>query len=285
MDCEKYHIGIDLGTTNCTCSVLTPNQGIIKVTFDNNTPLLRSALCYTKTGEKIVGLAAMKRLSEIASHNLITNSKLLFGCDFNSPYTQEVAPSCKADVVNKDGKAGFFIPSLGRVVLPEEVSEELLRVIYQKAVKRIGDKPIGSVTITVPVKYSLLQRKLLRNAAVNVGITCPIHIITEPTAAAIAYGVENTYRNGNILIYDLGGGTFDVSIVQIHDGSYFEFINKDGNRSIGGSLFDRLIQNYLEECFQKDHFGGQEIPLVPSFLTSAYTSKYLRTLNELHNTC
>ena len=221
----------------------------------------------------------------MAARNLITNSKLLFGCDFNSPYVKEVAPSCKAEVVDKDGKAGFFIPSLGRVVLPEEVSEEFLRVIYQKAVERIGNKPIGSVTITVPVKYSLLQRKLLRNAAVNAGITCPVHIITEPTAAAIAYGVENSCRNGKILIYDLGGGTFDVSIVQVRNGTYFEFINKDGDRSIGGSYFDKLIQNYLEQCFQKDHLEGKEIPLVPSFLISEYKAKYLRTLAELHNTC
>lgn len=282
MSSDTYYIGIDLGTTNCCACVLEPNNRTSVISYDNGDRLLRSIVCFNSDGTITVGKAGLKP-REITKGNVVTNAKRIFGMAYDSSHVSLMKNYCRAKVVKgDDGNAGFFIPSLNRIVMPEEISMYLIKEMYSHALAKIDGRPIGSVTITVPATYTLAQRALTRDAAIKAGITVPIRILNEPTAAAIAYGVQNTSKDGHILIYDLGGGTFDVSIVTVEDGKSFNFLCKDGDIAIGGENFDRNLALYIANSYANDT-GNDE--LMPEDLERKGDEGYLKAKFKLMDIC
>ncbi len=214
-------IGIDLGTTNSCVSVLEGGQPqiIANPEGERTTP---SVVAYRK-GEKIVGSAAKRQA--ITNPDTVSSIKRMMG---------------GSKKVELDGKK----------YTPEEISAMILSYMKDYAEKYLGEK-VTKAVITVPAYFNDSQRQATKNAGKIAGLEVE-RIINEPTAAALAYGLDKQKDNHTILVYDLGGGTFDVSIMELGDG-VFEVKSTAGNNKLGGDDFDEKIMDYLIEEFKKEN--------------------------------
>ena len=215
-------IGIDLGTTNSCVAVLEGGEPVVITNAEGNrtTP---SVVAFTKDGERLVGQVA-KRQAVVNSDRTVLSIKREMG----SNYT-----------VNIDGKH----------YSPQEISAIILSKLKADAEAYLGEK-VTQAVITVPAYFSDAQRQATKDAGKIAGLEV-LRIINEPTAAALAYGLDKgENKNQKILIYDLGGGTFDVSILEIGDG-VFEVLATNGNNRLGGDDIDKLIMDYLIAEFKK----------------------------------
>ncbi len=216
-------IGIDLGTTNSAVSVMeggTPT--IIPNTEGNRTT--PSVVAFTKDGERLVGETA-KRQAITNPNRTISSIKTEMGSDF------------KVDI---DGKK----------YSPEEISAMILQKLKSDAESYLGET-ITEAVITVPAYFTDSQRQATKDAGKIAGLEVK-RIINEPTAAALAYGMDKDHDQHKIMVYDLGGGTFDVSILEVGDG-VFEVLATRGNNKLGGDNFDNIIIDYLAEEFKKEN--------------------------------
>jgi molecular chaperone DnaK len=237
-------IGIDLGTTNCCVAVVEGSapQVLANREGSRTTP---SIVAFTEDGERLVG--------QIAKRQAITNPlatvfavKRLVGRKFDSQETahaREVLPYEISRAANGDIK----IQARGREYSPEEISAFILREIKEFSEEVLGEE-INEAIITVPAYFDDAQRQATRDAGRIAGLEV-LRIINEPTAAALAYGLD---RKGSeiVAVYDLGGGTFDVSILELGDGIY-EVKATAGDTYLGGEDFDKKIMDWLLEDFQK----------------------------------
>ena len=214
-------IGIDLGTTNSCVAVLEAGEPKVIPNPEGNrtTP---SVVAF-KNGERIVGDAAKRQA--ITNSNTVSSIKRLMG-------TSE-----KVDIE-------------GKKYTPEEVSAMILSYMKDYAESYLGEK-VDKAVITVPAYFNDAQRQATKNAGKIAGLNVE-RIINEPTAAALAYGLDKQEKNQTILVYDLGGGTFDVSILELGDG-VFEVKSTAGNNHLGGDDFDNKIMDYLVETFKKEN--------------------------------
>ncbi len=215
-------IGIDLGTTNSCVAVMEGGQPTVipNAEGDRTTP---SVVAYTKEGEKLVGKVAKRQA--VANHeNTITSIKRLMGTD---------------EKVTLNGKQ----------YTPQEISAMILSKLKQDAESYLGEK-VTQAVITVPAYFNDSQRQATKDAGRIAGLDV-LRIINEPTAAALAYGLDKgENKNQKILVYDLGGGTFDVSILEIGDG-VFEVLSTNGDTHLGGDDFDNRIIDILVDEFKK----------------------------------
>ena len=214
-------IGIDLGTTNSCVAVLEAGEPKVIPNPEGNrtTP---SVVAF-KNGERIVGDAAKRQA--ITNPNTVSSIKRLMGT---------------SEKVEIEGKK----------YTPEEVSAMILSYMKDYAESYLGEK-VEKVVITVPAYFNDAQRQATKNAGKIAGLNVE-RIINEPTAAALAYGLDKQEKNQTILVYDLGGGTFDVSILELGDG-VFEVKSTAGNNHLGGDDFDNKIMDYLVETFKKEN--------------------------------
>ena len=215
-------IGIDLGTTNSCCAVLEGGEPKVIANAEGNrtTP---SVVAINKNKDRIVGDAAKRQA--ITNPNTISSIKRLMGTD---------------EKVELDGKK----------YTPEEVSAMILSNIKEYAEKYLGEKVTRAV-ITVPAYFNDSQRQATKNAGKIAGLEVE-RIINEPTAAALAYGLDKQENAHTVLVYDLGGGTFDVSVMELGDG-VFEVKSTAGNNKLGGDDFDQRIIDYLVSEFKKEN--------------------------------
>ncbi|NLL60912.1 MAG: molecular chaperone DnaK [Tissierellia bacterium] len=216
-------IGIDLGTTNSCVSVMEGGEAVViaNVEGKRTTP---SIVAFTKDGERLVGETA-KRQAITNPDRTITSIKRDMGSDRK---------------INIDGKA----------YTPQEISAFILQKLKADAESYLGETVTDAV-ITVPAYFSDSQRQATKDAGRIAGLNVR-RIINEPTAAALAYGVDKETQMQTIMVYDLGGGTFDVSILEIGDG-VFEVKATSGNNKLGGDDFDQVIMDYLADEFQKEN--------------------------------
>ncbi len=214
-------IGIDLGTTNSCVSVL--EAGEPKVIPNPEGGRTTPSVVAFKNGERIVGDAAKRQA--ITNPNTISSIKRLMGT---------------SEKVEAEGKK----------YTPEEISAMILSYLKDYAESYLGEK-VDRAVITVPAYFNDAQRQATKNAGKIAGLTVE-RIINEPTAAALAYGLDKQDKSQTILVYDLGGGTFDVSILELGDG-VFEVKSTAGNNHLGGDDFDQRIIDYLVENFKKDN--------------------------------
>src|ERR1700759_1273542 len=237
-------VGIDLGTTN---SVIAAWQGGEPVVIPNaegarTTP---SVVAFTESGERLVGQLA-RRQAIMNPKGTIYSAKRFIGRRYDEVTSELNAVSF--DVApGPDGAVRFEI--MGRVYAPEEISALVLRKLTEDASKFLGER-VTEAVITVPAYFNDAQRQATRDAGRIAGLEV-LRIINEPTAAALAYGLDKK-SNETVLVYDLGGGTFDVSMLQIGDG-VVEVLATAGDTHLGGDDFDRRIVDYLADEFQRDN--------------------------------
>ncbi|EQF09824.1 hsp70 family protein [Clostridioides difficile CD133] len=214
-------IGIDLGTTNSCVAVLEGGEAQIIANSEGmrTTP---SVVAFTKDGERIVGEPA-KRQAVTNADKTITSIKTHMGTDYK---------------VNIDGKS----------YTPQEISAIILQKLKSDAESYLG-QTVTEAVITVPAYFTDAQRQATKDAGRIAGLDVK-RIINEPTAAALAYGMDKLDQEKKILVFDLGGGTFDVSILEIGDGT-FEVLATAGNNRLGGDDFDQIVIDYLAEEFKK----------------------------------
>ncbi|HRU41681.1 MAG TPA: Hsp70 family protein, partial [Candidatus Diapherotrites archaeon] len=214
-------IGIDLGTTNSCVAVMEGGEPVVIPNAEGGrtTP---SVVGFSKTGERLVGQVA-KRQAVTNPERTVISIKREMGTNFK---------------VNIDDKS----------YTPQEISAMILTKLKQDAEAYLGEK-VTQAVITVPAYFSDSQRQATKDAGKIAGLEV-LRIINEPTAASLAYGLDKE-ENQKILVYDLGGGTFDVSILELGDG-VFEVLATNGNNRLGGDDFDQRVINYLADEFKKD---------------------------------
>lgn len=216
-------IGIDLGTTNSAVAVMEGGEPIIIPNSEGNrtTP---SVVAFTKDGERLVG--------ETAKRQAITN------------------PDRTIQSIKRHMGTDYKVKIDGREYTPEEISAMILQKLKADAESYLGET-ITEAVITVPAYFTDSQRQATKDAGKIAGLNVK-RIINEPTAAALAYGLDKEQGQHKIMVYDLGGGTFDISILEVGDG-VFEVLATRGNNRLGGDDFDNRLVDYIAEQFKKEH--------------------------------
>jgi molecular chaperone DnaK len=236
-------IGIDLGTTNSVAAVMEADAPTVIVNAEGGrvTP---SVVAFTKTGERIVGQIA-KRQAALNPERTIYSIKRFMGRKY-SEVTEELKQVSYKVVAGPNDAVRIDID--GKLYSPEEISSHILRKLADDATKYLGEK-VKDVVITVPAYFNDAQRQATKDAGQIAGLNV-LRIINEPTAASLAYGLDKK-KHETILVFDLGGGTFDVSILEVGDG-VFEVKSTAGDTHLGGDDFDKRLVDWLVEEFKKD---------------------------------
>ena len=241
---SKKIVGIDLGTTNSVVSVLEgANPNVIPNSEGNRTT--PSVVAYTENGEALVGQLA-KRQGVVNPENTFYSVKRFIGCKFEEieNETNRISYQVKK---GEGGKVKIYSPVLKKDFSPEEISASILKKLVLDASKFLKEN-ITQAIITVPAYFNDSQRLATKDAGTIAGLDV-LRILNEPTAAALAYGLEKK-TNEIVLIFDLGGGTFDVSVLEVGD-EVFEVLATSGDTHLGGDDFDQMIVDYIIRAFQK----------------------------------
>ena len=240
-------LGIDLGTTNSAMAVMEGSEPEILVNAegDRTTPSVEG---FRKDGERVVGKAA-KNQAVTNPENTVSSVKRFIGRSFNETKAEQAKVSYKVEA-GKDGRTVIGIE--GKTYTPEEISAMVLQKLKTDAEKQVGS-PITQAVITVPAYFNDAQRQATKDAGKIAGLEV-LRIINEPTAAALAYGLDKTNKDEKILVFDLGGGTFDVSILELGDG-VFEVAATAGDNQLGGDDWDHRVIDWLADKFAADNGG------------------------------
>jgi len=238
-------IGIDLGTTNSCVSIMEGTQAKVLENAEGarTTP---SVVAFTEENEKLIGQPA-KRQAVTNPENTIFAVKRLIGRNFEDPLVKKDIESSPFKIVNSD-KGDAWIEAKGQKYSPSQISAFVLQKMKETAEKYLGQE-VSKAVITVPAYFNDAQRQATKDAGKIAGLEV-LRIINEPTAASLAYGLDKK-KNQKIAVYDLGGGTFDVSILELGDG-VFEVKSTNGDTFLGGEDFDNAIVNYLLSEFKKE---------------------------------
>src|SRR5579875_1450853 len=241
-------VGIDLGTTNSVIATMVGGEPTV-IPNAEGSRLTPSVVAFTKTGERLVGQMA-RRQAILNPENTVFSIKRFMGRRYHEVETERKMVPYKVEE-GKNGAAVVSIPAAGRTFTPEEISAMILQKLKTDAEAYLGEK-IEAAVITVPAYFNDAQRTATRNAGEIAGLKV-LRIINEPTASALAYGRKLEEKKAKtILVFDLGGGTFDVSILEISEGVY-EVKATSGDTHLGGDDFDERIVNWLAEEFRKQH--------------------------------
>ncbi len=236
-------VGIDLGTTNSCVAVMEGGKPVVIANAEGfrTTP---SVVAYAKNGDRLVGQIA-KRQGVMNPENTFYSVKRFIGRKHNEVTNETTEVSYK---VSRDGNGNVKLdcPTQNKQFAPEEISAQVLRKLVEDASNYLGEK-VTEAVITVPAYFNDSQRQATKDAGKIAGIEVK-RIINEPTAASLAYGLDKK-SNETILVFDLGGGTFDVSVLEVGDG-VFEVLSTSGDTHLGGDDFDKKIVDYIAEDFK-----------------------------------
>ncbi len=240
-------IGIDLGTTNSVVSVMEGGEPIVIPTVEGGR-LCPSVVAFTKSGERLVGQVA-KRQAVVNPENTIFSVKRLMGRRYDDPEVGKARRVLPYEIVRGPaGDAQVHIPQTGKEYTPQEISAMILRKLKQDAEAYLGE-PVTRAVITVPAYFNDSQRQATKDAGQIAGLEV-LRIINEPTASSLAYGMDKK-KDETILVFDLGGGTFDVSILDVGEG-VVEVQSTSGDTFLGGDDWDQRIVDYIADEFKKD---------------------------------
>jgi len=240
-------IGIDLGTTNSCVSIMEGSQPKVLENAEG-TRTTPSVVAFTDDGEKLVGQPA-KRQAVTNPENTIFAVKRLIGRNFEDPTVKKDIAAAPFKIVNSE-KGDAWIEAKEQKYSPSQISAFILQKMKETAEKYLGQE-VTKAVITVPAYFNDAQRQATKDAGKIAGLEV-LRIINEPTAASLAYGLDKKKENKKIAVYDLGGGTFDVSILELGDG-VFEVKSTNGDTFLGGEDFDNTIVDYLISEFKKDN--------------------------------
>lgn len=236
---QKIAIGIDLGTTNSLVALM--QNGKPKVLADEHNQTIIPSVVNYQSNQTIVGKSALNNAVN-DSKNTIISAKRMIGRSLDD--VKALYPSLPYDFANSQDNLPLIQTAVG-IKNPVEISAEILKYLKQIAEKNTNEE-ITNAVITVPAYFDDAQRQSTKDAARLAGLNV-LRLLNEPTAAAIAYGLDNAEK-GVIAVYDLGGGTFDISILRLNKG-IFEVLATGGNTSLGGDDFDALLANYIADKF------------------------------------
>src|SRR5712671_1737217 len=239
-------IGIDLGTTNSCVAVM---EGSTPKVIENSegartTP---SIVAFTADGERLIGQPAKRQAVTNPEYTYFAIKRLI-GRRFDDPMTQKDIGMVPYKIIKADNGDAWVQGREGKRFAPSEISAFILQKMKETAESYLGEK-VSQAVITVPAYFNDAQRQATKDAGKIAGLEV-LRIINEPTAAALAYGLDKKH-NGTIAVYDLGGGTFDISILEIGDG-VFEVKSTNGDTFLGGEDFDQRLVNYLADEFKKE---------------------------------
>ncbi|MCL2756910.1 MAG: Hsp70 family protein, partial [Coriobacteriia bacterium] len=238
-------LGIDLGTTNSAMAVMEGGEPtiIVNAEGDRTTP---SVVGFRKDGERVVGKAA-KNQAVTNPENTISSIKRFIGRNYSETSAERTTISYNVKS-GKDSRVQIGIN--GKDYTPEEISAMVLQKLKTDAEKHTGS-PITQAVITVPAYFNDSQRQATKDAGRIAGLEV-LRIVNEPTAAALAYGLDKNGRDEKVLIFDLGGGTFDVSVLELSEG-VFEVLSTNGDNHLGGDDWDQRVINWLADKFKSDN--------------------------------
>src|SRR6478609_2489356 len=244
-------IGIDLGTTNSCVAIMEGGQPKVIENSEGGrtTP---SVVAYADDGEVLVGAPA-KRQAVTNAKNTIYAVKRLIGRKFGEPEVQKDIKLMPYAIVKADN-GDAWVESRGKKIAPQQVSAEILRKMKKTAEDYLGEE-VTEAVITVPAYFNDSQRQATKDAGRIAGLEVK-RIINEPTAAALAFGMDKQEGDRKIAVYDLGGGTFDISIIEISniDGEHqFEVLSTNGDTFLGGEDFDNRLIDFLADEFKKEN--------------------------------
>ncbi len=236
-------VGIDLGTTNSCVAVMEGGKPTVIPNAEGarTTP---SVVAYAKNGDRLVGQIA-KRQAVMNPENTFYSVKRFIGRRFDEISNEATEVSYK--VLNTGGNVKIDSSNQSKQFAPEEISAQVLRKLKEDASKYLGED-VTQAVITVPAYFNDSQRQATKDAGKIAGLEV-LRIINEPTAASLAYGLDKK-SNETVLVFDLGGGTFDVSVLEVGDG-VFEVLSTSGDTHLGGDDFDKKIVDYLADEFRK----------------------------------
>ncbi|MES1157246.1 MAG: molecular chaperone DnaK [Alphaproteobacteria bacterium] len=240
-------IGIDLGTTNSCVAIMegaTPKV-IVNSEGSNTTP---SVVAFTEGGERLLGMPARRQAVTNPEYTFFAIKRLI-GRQFDDPIVKKDIDIVPYKIV-KGPNGDAWVKGRDKSYAPSEISAFILQKMKETAEAYLGEK-VEKAVITVPAYFNDAQRQATKDAGRIAGLEV-LRIINEPTAAALAYGLDKTEKNKTIAVYDLGGGTFDISVLEIGDG-VFEVRSTNGDTFLGGEDFDNRIVNYLADEFKKQN--------------------------------
>ena len=240
-------IGIDLGTTNSCVAIMDGAQPKVLENSEGvrTTP---SIVAFTESGEKLVGLPA-KRQAVTNPENTFFSVKRLIGKTFDDSNLKKDIQGLPYKVIKSDNGTDAWVQSRDKKYSPSQISAFVLMKMKESAEKYLGSE-VKQAVITVPAYFNDAQRQATKDAGRIAGLEV-LRIINEPTAAALAYGLDKK-KAKTIAVYDLGGGTFDISVLELGDG-VFEVKSTNGNTSLGGDDFDTILANYIIDEFKKEN--------------------------------
>ncbi len=239
-------IGIDLGTTN-SCVAVMENGGPVVIPNQEGGRTTPSVVAFTDSGERFVGHAA-KRQAVVNSSNTLYAIKRLIGRRYDTPEakrTKQLVPFKIVEAPNSDA----WVEIKGKTMSPPEISAIVLRQMKEIAEDYLGET-VSDAIVTVPAYFNDSQRQATKDAGQIAGLNV-LRIINEPTAAALAYGLDKN-KSEKVAVFDLGGGTFDISILELNEG-VFEVKATNGDTFLGGEDFDQRITDFLAEEFLKEN--------------------------------
>ena len=238
-------VGIDLGTTNSVIAVVIGGEPQV-IPNAEGSRLTPSVVAFTKTGERLVGQMA-KRQAILNPENTVYSIKRFMGRRYSEVETERKMVPYKVEE-GGNGMAVARLPAAGKVFTPEEISAMILQKMKADAEAYLGE-PVAEAVITVPAYFNDAQRTATKNAGEIAGLKV-LRIINEPTASCLAYGLDKK-KPETILVFDLGGGTFDVSVLEIGEG-VFEVKATNGDTHLGGDDWDERIVNWLADQFKRE---------------------------------
>ncbi len=240
-------LGIDLGTTNSVTSVMEAGEPIVVENAEGGRTTPSIVAVNGKSGETYVGQAA-KRQAVTNSDNTVFSVKRLMGRKYDDPQVQMAAKVLPYKIV-KAANGDAHVEMGGKAYAPPQISALILQKLKQDAEAKLGEK-ISQAVITVPAYFDDAQRQATKDAGQIAGLEV-LRIINEPTASSLSYGLENNKKDNAIAVFDLGGGTFDISLLQLGDG-VFEVKATNGDTFLGGDDFDHRIVEWMVTSFKQD---------------------------------
>ena len=240
-------VGIDLGTTNSVISVMEGGEPTLIPTAEGGR-LCPSVVAFTKEGQRLVGQTA-RRQAVVNPENTVFSVKRLMGRRYDDPMVEKARDILPYQITRgDDGDARIYVPQTDRAYTPQEISAMILRKLKQDAEAYLGEE-VEEAVITVPAYFNDSQRQATKDAGQIAGLQVR-RIINEPTASSLAYGLDKTEEN-TILVFDLGGGTFDVSILDVGEG-VVEVRSTSGDTFLGGDDWDQHIVDYVADQYKAD---------------------------------
>ena len=268
---HRFGLGIDLGTTRSLVAVVRSGKAQVLQADTTTDTLLPSVVYYPSTGKPLVGYEALAHLADDPKNTIISAKRFMGRSQADIKFSHPYELSGDKDAMPA------FVTAQGEVS-PVEVSARILAALQQRAASALPDESIQGAVITVPAYFDEAQRQATKDAAQAAGINV-LRLLNEPTAAAVAYGLDQPTgidSESHYLIYDLGGGTFDVSILKLNEG-VFEVLATGGNSALGGDDIDRLLTNWL---IKQLHIDPKDVSLHDKSILAQQARAYKQALTD-----